>query len=215
MAAGDIVPVPGAQFEETLASASPDVLRAMIREFAQRMMDADVEVACGAGYGEVSPDRVNSRNGYRRREWDTRAGTIELAIPKRGRTAARRKPCVSTTPRVHGDYMARPTSRHRQPTRHPGKLTGGAALITTPPQQMSPTASACKGLIPRMTVSLPTLSAPERCQPCGRRRADRPVQGGRPVDRPLRISHAGGGSVGNGPSGRHGRHRCGARALSY
>src|SRR3954454_8211702 len=80
MAAGDIVPVPGAQFEETLASASPDLLRAMIREFAQRMMDADVEVACNAGYGEVTPDRVNSRNGYRRREWDTRAGTIELAI---------------------------------------------------------------------------------------------------------------------------------------
>jgi putative transposase len=82
VAAGDIVPVPGAQFEETLASASPDVLRAMVREFAQRMMDAEVEVRCGAGYGEVSPDRVNSRNGYRAREWDTRAGTIELAIPK-------------------------------------------------------------------------------------------------------------------------------------
>src|SRR5580700_9096036 len=82
MAAGDIVPVSGAQFEETLASASPDVLRAMIREFAQRMMDADVEVACNAGYGEVSAERVNSRNGYRRREWDTRAGTVELAIPK-------------------------------------------------------------------------------------------------------------------------------------
>jgi transposase-like protein len=76
------VPVPGAQFEETLASASPDVLREMIREFAQRMVDADVEVRCGAGYGEVSPDRVNSRNRYRRREWDTRAGTVELAIPK-------------------------------------------------------------------------------------------------------------------------------------
>src|SRR5690242_9275085 len=44
VAAGDIVPVPSAQFEETLASASPDVLREMIREFAQRMMDADVEV---------------------------------------------------------------------------------------------------------------------------------------------------------------------------
>jgi len=82
VAIGDIVPVPGAQFEETLASASPDVLREMIREFAQRMMDADVEVRCNAGYGEVTPDRVNSRNGYRRREWDTRAGTIELAIPK-------------------------------------------------------------------------------------------------------------------------------------
>ena len=82
MAAGDIVPVPGDSFEQTLASASPDVLREMVREFAQRMMDADVEVRCGAGYGEVSPDRANSRNGYRRRDWDTRAGTIELAIPE-------------------------------------------------------------------------------------------------------------------------------------
>jgi len=82
VAVGDIVPVSGAQFEETLASASPDVLREMIREFAQRMMDADVEVRCNAGYGEVTLDRVNSRNGYRRREWDTRAGTIELGIPK-------------------------------------------------------------------------------------------------------------------------------------
>jgi transposase-like protein len=82
VAAGDIVPVPGASFEETLASASPDLLREMIKGFAQRMMDADVEVRCNAGYGEVTPERVNSRNGYRRREWDTRAGTIELAIPR-------------------------------------------------------------------------------------------------------------------------------------
>src|SRR6201987_4641396 len=82
VAAGDIVPVSGESFEQTLASASPDVLREMIREFAQRIMDADVEVRCNAGYGEVTPARVNSRNGYRRREWDTRAGTIELDIPK-------------------------------------------------------------------------------------------------------------------------------------
>ena len=54
----------------------------MIRGFAQRMMDAEVEQLCGAAYGEVSPERVNSRNGYRRREQDTRAGTVELAIPK-------------------------------------------------------------------------------------------------------------------------------------
>ena len=82
MAVGDIVPVPGVPFEETLASASPDLLREMIKGFAQRMMDADVEQLCGAGYGEVSAERLNSRNGYRRREWDTRAGTVELAIPK-------------------------------------------------------------------------------------------------------------------------------------
>ena len=51
MAAGDIVPVSGESFEQTLASAGPDMLREMIREFAQRMMDADVEVACNAGSG--------------------------------------------------------------------------------------------------------------------------------------------------------------------
>ena len=53
MAAGDIVPVSGAQSGETLAAAGPDVLREMVRAFAQRMMDAEVEVRCGAGYGEV------------------------------------------------------------------------------------------------------------------------------------------------------------------
>ena len=82
MAVVDIVPVPGDSFEQTMLSASPDVLREMVRAFAQKMMDAEVEVACGAGYGEVSPNRVNSRNGYRPREWDTRAGTVELAVPK-------------------------------------------------------------------------------------------------------------------------------------
>ena len=44
MAAGDVVPVPGDSFEQTLASASPDLLRAMVREFAQRMMDTDDEI---------------------------------------------------------------------------------------------------------------------------------------------------------------------------
>jgi putative transposase len=82
VAVGDIVPVPGAEFEQTLASASPDLLREMVRGFAQQMMNAEAEARCGAGYGEVSPDRVNSRNGYRMRERDTRSGTIELAIPK-------------------------------------------------------------------------------------------------------------------------------------
>jgi transposase-like protein len=82
VAVNDIVPAAGDYFDETLAAASPDLLRTMIREFAQRMMDAEVEQLCGAGYGEVSSERVNSRNGYRSREWDTRAGTIELAIPR-------------------------------------------------------------------------------------------------------------------------------------
>ena len=74
--------VPGALLEENLASASPDLLRAMVKTFAQRMMSAEVERRAAAEYGEVSADRMNSRNGYRPREWDTRAGTVELAIPK-------------------------------------------------------------------------------------------------------------------------------------
>jgi len=82
VAARDIVPVVSDRFEQTLESASPDVLREMIRGFAQKMMDAEVEVRCNAGYGEVTPERVNSRNGYRMRDWDTRAGTVGLAIPR-------------------------------------------------------------------------------------------------------------------------------------
>lgn len=43
-------------------------------------MSADADVACGAGYGQRSQERVNSRNGYRPREWDTRAGTVAVAF---------------------------------------------------------------------------------------------------------------------------------------
>jgi transposase-like protein len=45
-------------------------------------MSADVDAICGAEYGSRSPDRVNRRNGYRQRDWDTRVGTIQLAVPK-------------------------------------------------------------------------------------------------------------------------------------
>jgi transposase-like protein len=65
-----------------LESASPDVLRAMVKTFADALMSAEADALCGAGYGERSAERTNSRNGYRQREWDTRTGTVELAIPK-------------------------------------------------------------------------------------------------------------------------------------
>jgi transposase-like protein len=65
-----------------LEEASPDLLRAMVQEFAEALMGAEADALCGAGYGERSPERVNIRNGYRERAWDTRVGTIELAIPK-------------------------------------------------------------------------------------------------------------------------------------
>ena len=59
-----------------------DLIREMVGAFAERLMAAEADALCGAGYGERSPERVNSRNGYRHWELDTRAGTIELAIPK-------------------------------------------------------------------------------------------------------------------------------------
>ena len=62
--------------------ADTDLLREMVKVFCERLMGADADALCGAGYGERSDDRVNRRNGYRGRAWDTRAGTIELAVPK-------------------------------------------------------------------------------------------------------------------------------------
>ena len=62
--------------------ADVDLVREMIRHVAQRMMDMDAESLCAAAYGERSPERLNSRNGYRERQWDTRAGSVELKIPK-------------------------------------------------------------------------------------------------------------------------------------
>ena len=73
---------PAGFLREQLESASPDLLRAIVKTFADALMSADADAACGAGYGQRSEDRVNSRDRYRPREWDSRAGTIELAIPK-------------------------------------------------------------------------------------------------------------------------------------
>jgi transposase-like protein len=81
MAAGSSIDMSG-WLEEQLAQASPDLLRAMVTTFAEALMGAEADAVCGAGYGECSDERTNTRNGYRRREWDTRAGSISLAIPK-------------------------------------------------------------------------------------------------------------------------------------
>jgi len=65
-----------------LEEGDPDLLRSMLGAFAEQLMAAEASALCNAGYGEVTPERVNSRNGYRTRDFDTRVGTIELAIPK-------------------------------------------------------------------------------------------------------------------------------------
>lgn len=59
-----------------------DLAREMLAAFAEALMSAEASAQCGAAYNERTDDRANSRNGYRHRDWDTRVGTIDLAIPK-------------------------------------------------------------------------------------------------------------------------------------
>ena len=62
--------------------ADVDFIKQTLQFALQRLMDMDVEALCKAAYGERSEERINSRNGYRDRSWETRAGTVELKIPK-------------------------------------------------------------------------------------------------------------------------------------
>jgi putative transposase len=65
-----------------LASEHSDVLREAVRLMLIEIMEGEVEQHTGAGPYERSPERTTQRNGYRQRQWDTRVGTLELAIPR-------------------------------------------------------------------------------------------------------------------------------------
>ena len=63
-------------------SSDASFLREMIGFAAERLMQLETEAICNAAPGERAPERRNQRNGYRNRDWETRAGTVELRIPK-------------------------------------------------------------------------------------------------------------------------------------
>jgi transposase-like protein len=73
---------PARFLHEHLTAASPDLLRSLLTTFIDTLMSAEADAVCGAEYGTSSPERVNTRNGYRHRDFDTRAGTLDVAIPK-------------------------------------------------------------------------------------------------------------------------------------
>src|ERR1700761_9023036 len=81
MTAAHDIDLPAA-LAERLTTTHPDVLRELISTFIHTLMGADADALCGAGYGQRSSDRTNQRNGYRHRQFDTRTGTLDLAIPK-------------------------------------------------------------------------------------------------------------------------------------
>ena len=64
------------------ADGDQDLARAMLAAFAEALMSAQASMQCNAAYGERTDERENSRNGYRMRPWDTRVGSIDLAVPK-------------------------------------------------------------------------------------------------------------------------------------
>src|SRR5579862_7953739 len=62
--------------------SAPDPVKELLTEMLGQLMNAEADAMCGASYGSRSESRVNSRNGYREREWNSRLGTMTLAIPK-------------------------------------------------------------------------------------------------------------------------------------
>jgi len=70
------------ELRKLLEESDVDLLRTLVKQIVEALMGAEVDAVCGAAHGERHPERVNRRNGYRERSWDTRAGTIDLALPK-------------------------------------------------------------------------------------------------------------------------------------
>jgi transposase-like protein len=73
---------PARMLGQALSDASPDLMRHLLGTVINALLSAEADAVCGAEFGVASPERVNSRNGYRHRDLDTRVGTIDVAVPK-------------------------------------------------------------------------------------------------------------------------------------
>jgi hypothetical protein len=133
----------------------------MLGFLTQRLMELDVDKRCGASHGERTEARTNSRNGYRQRDWETRAGTVPLPIPKlrQGsyfppfleprRTAER---AWSREPMCRASGPARWTSRSRPESTQRGPLAR-YARPAAPTPTVAARGWACRGAPPRPSPS--------------------------------------------------------------
>lgn len=125
---------------ERLTTAHPDVLRELLATFIHTLMGAEADALCGAGYGERSSERTNSRNGYRHRQFDTRAGSLNLAIPKLRRDTyfpdwlleRRKRAERALTTVVATCYLLGVSTRRMEPRGQPGACR---AVTDTPKTQ--------------------------------------------------------------------------------
>lgn len=80
---------------EAFTDASPDLMRNLLQTMINALLSADADAVIGAEWGQPSPGRTTQRNGYRHRDLDTRAGTIDVAIPKLRQGTYSRNGCLS------------------------------------------------------------------------------------------------------------------------
>ena len=108
--------------------ADIDGLRQMVQFMVQRLMELDVEGRCGAGYNQKTPERLNSRNVYRDRTWDTPAGNVELKTPSYARAPLPRVPGAPSHGREELTVVIQEANVHGVSTRSVGDLIKASGM---------------------------------------------------------------------------------------
>ena len=183
------------------AGGDLDFLREAVAVLAEAVMEAEVAAQIGAGHGERSPERTTWRNGYRPRRWDTRAGSIELQIPKL-RQGSYSRPCSSPDAAPSARCCRSSNRRTSRASRHAASTTSCARSAA----RASPRA--------RCRASAPSSTASSRASSSGRSTAVRTATSGstrspsgvREEGRIAQVSPAGYPRV-RGKGGRHCRQR--------